>query len=71
MKRAVVAAFGWPANLPQDAVYPYTEIDREGRPLSGTNIHATFAKGETPPVNAFCSITMMKSIRDGGSFRIR
>src|SRR4029077_7708116 len=24
MKRAVVAAFGWPANLPQDAVYPYT-----------------------------------------------
>ena len=27
MKRAVVAAFGWPANLPQDAVYPYTEVD--------------------------------------------
>ena len=24
MKRAVVAAFGWPANLPKDAVYPYT-----------------------------------------------
>jgi hypothetical protein len=59
MKRAVVAAFGWPANLPQDAVYPYTEIDREGRPLSGTNKYTlTFAKGETPPVNAFWSITM-------------
>ncbi len=27
MKRAVVAAFGWPANLSHDAVYPYTEVD--------------------------------------------
>jgi hypothetical protein len=24
MKRALVAAFGWPANLEEDAVYPYT-----------------------------------------------
>ena len=37
MKRAVVAAFGWPANLPQDAVYPYTEFDGGGRKLSGAN----------------------------------
>ena len=59
MKRAVVAAFGWPANLPQDAVYPYTEVDSEGRTLSGANKYTlTFAKGETPPVNAFWSITM-------------
>ena len=59
MKRAVVAAFGWPANLPQDAVYPYTEVDREGRTLTGANKYTlTFAKGETPPVNAFWSITM-------------
>jgi hypothetical protein len=34
MKRAVVAAFGWPANLSQDAVYPYTEVDSSGRKLS-------------------------------------
>ena len=59
MKRAVVAAFGWPANLPQDAVYPYTEVDSSGHKLSGANRYTlTFAKGETPPVDAFWSITM-------------
>jgi hypothetical protein len=59
VKRAVVAAFGWPANLPQDAVYPYTEVDSGGRKLSGANRYTlTFAKGETPPVDAFWSITM-------------
>jgi hypothetical protein len=59
MKRAVVAAFGWPANLPQDAVYPYTEVDSAARKLSGANKYTlTFAKGETPPVDAFWSITM-------------
>jgi len=59
MKRAVVAAFGWPANLSQDAVYPYTEVDSSGRKLSGANTYTlTFAKGEAPPVDAFWSITM-------------
>ncbi len=59
MKRALVAAFGWPANLQADAVYPYTEIDSAGRPLSGANKYTlTFAKGQEPPVNGFWSITM-------------
>ena len=59
MKRAVVAAFGWPANLPQDAVYPYTEVDGSGQKLSGANRYTlTFAKGQTPPVSGFWSITM-------------
>ncbi|MBN9563861.1 MAG: DUF1254 domain-containing protein [Alphaproteobacteria bacterium] len=59
MKRAVVAAFGWPANLQADAVYPYTEVDSAGRPLSGAHKYRlTFAKGELPPVNGFWSITM-------------
>jgi hypothetical protein len=59
MKRAVVAAFGWPANLSHDAVYPYTEVDSTGQKLSGANRYTlTFAKGSTPPVNAFWSITM-------------
>jgi hypothetical protein len=59
MKRAVVAAFGWPANLPQDAVYPYTEVDSSGRKLSGANRYTLiFAKGLMPPVNGFWSITM-------------
>jgi hypothetical protein len=59
MKRAVVAAFGWPANLPQDAVYPYTQVDSTGQKPSGANRYTlTFAKGLTPSVNGFWSITM-------------
>jgi hypothetical protein len=59
MKRAVVAAFGWPANLQDDAVYPYTTVDVKGETLTGANKYTlTFAKGQTPPVNAFWSITM-------------
>jgi hypothetical protein len=59
MKRAVVAAFGWPANLQEDAVYPYTEVDATGQKLMGVNNYTlTFAKGQTPPVNGFWSITM-------------
>lgn len=59
MKRAVVAAFGWPANLEKDAVYPYTDVDSAGRRLTGANKYTlTFPKGQTPPVNGFWSITM-------------
>jgi hypothetical protein len=59
LKRAVVAAFGWPANLQEDAVYPYTLVDSNGETLSGANRYTlTFAKGQTPPVNGFWSITM-------------
>ena len=59
MKRAVVAAFGWPANLQNDAVYPYTLVDSKGETLTGANKYTlTFAKGQTPPVNGFWSITM-------------
>ncbi|MEW5838878.1 MAG: DUF1254 domain-containing protein [Pseudomonadota bacterium] len=59
MKRAVVAAFGWPANLQEDAVYPYTLVDSKGEKLTGANKYTlTFAKGQTPPVNGFWSITM-------------
>jgi hypothetical protein len=59
LKRAVVAAFGWPANLQADAVYPYTDVDGTGQKLSGANRYTlTFAKGQTPPVHGFWSITM-------------
>ncbi|HME71280.1 MAG TPA: DUF1254 domain-containing protein [Myxococcota bacterium] len=59
LKRAVVAAFGWPANLQEDAVYPYTQVDSTGQTLTGANKYTlTFPKGETPPVNGFWSITM-------------
>jgi hypothetical protein len=59
MRRAVMAAFGWPTNLEKDAVYPYTDLDSAGAQLSGSNKYTlTFAKGQTPPVNGFWSITM-------------
>jgi hypothetical protein len=59
MKRAVVAAFGWPANQERDAVYPYTEVDSTGQTLTGANKYTlTFPKDATPPVNGFWSITM-------------
>ena len=65
LKRATVAAFGWPANLPEDAVYPYTLTDSTGATLNGANNYTmTFPKGQTPPVNGFWSITMY--LIDGG-----
>lgn len=65
LKRAVVAAFGWPANREEDAVYPYAQVDGDGQPLTGVaNYTLTFPKGTTPPVRAFWSITMY--MIDGG-----
>lgn len=59
LKRAVVAAFGWPANQQDDAVYPYTQVDSSGQTLTGANNYTlTFAKDATPPTNGFWSITM-------------
>ncbi|MGO4396554.1 DUF1254 domain-containing protein [Variovorax sp. M-6] len=59
LKRATVAALGWPANQEKDAVYPYTEVDSKGEKLTGTNKYTvTFPKGQMPPVNGFWSITM-------------
>lgn len=63
--RALIAAFGWPANLPQDAVYPTTLVDSAGATLNGANKYTlTFPKGQTPPVDGFWSITMY--FDDGG-----
>jgi hypothetical protein len=65
LKRATVAALGWPANLQDDAVYPYTEVDGNGEKLTGSNNYTlTFAEGQTPPVDGFWSITMY--MVDGG-----
>lgn len=59
LKRAVVAAYGWPANQEKDAVYPYTEVDSTGQPLTGAGKYTlTFARDATPPVSGFWSITM-------------
>ena len=65
LARALIAAVGWPANLPEDAVYPVAQVNREGKKLNGANKYTvTFAKGQTPPVDGFWSITMY--FDDGG-----
>lgn len=65
LKRATVAAFGWPANQQEEAVYPTVDVDSTGAALNGANKYTlTFAKGETPPVKAFWSVTMY--MIDGG-----
>ncbi|UJR18272.1 hypothetical protein I4U23_005175 [Adineta vaga] len=59
LRRAYIAAYGWGANLREDAIYPHTTVDSDGKKLSGANKYVLhFAKGQTPPVNAFWSITM-------------
>jgi hypothetical protein len=59
--RAGVSAFGWGANLDKDAIYPSTK-DSDGSALVGANTYVIhFAKGETPPVDGFWSITMYDS----------
>ena len=47
------------ANRPQDAVYPTSEGDADGKPYSGENKYVMhFNKGEMPPVDGFWSLTM-------------
>lgn len=59
LTRAAIAMVGLGANLPQDAVYPDTRVDDQANPLNGaSNYVLHFAKGQTPPVNAFWSVTM-------------
>jgi len=57
--RAVVALIGLGANLPADAIYPNAFVDGDGKPLSGAHRYVVhFDKGQTPPANAFWSMTM-------------
>ncbi|MCC7086226.1 MAG: DUF1254 domain-containing protein [Pirellulales bacterium] len=59
LERAFITAIGLGANRPQDAVYPTSEVDGDGHPYRGTHKYTIhFPKGQTPPVNAFWSITM-------------
>lgn len=56
--RAVVARVGLGANLPQDAMYPSTHLDDQGRVLNGHHAYRIhFAADQLPPVNAFWSVT--------------
>jgi hypothetical protein len=57
--RSAVALVGLGANLPEDALYPATTVDSTGRKLTGKYRYAVhFPKGQTPPVQAFWSLTL-------------
>jgi hypothetical protein len=57
--RALATAIGLGANRPQDAVYPTSLKDAVDKPYEGSNKYVMrFAKGQTPPVEGFWSITM-------------
>ena len=59
LQRALLTAIGLGANRPEDAVYPTSEVDADGKPYSGANKYVMhFPKGELPPVDGFWSLTM-------------
>ena len=59
LKRAIVTQLGLGANLPEDAIYPLNLADDTGKPLDGANNYVLhFDKGQTPPVDAFWSVTL-------------
>jgi hypothetical protein len=61
-QRALVTAIGLGANRPEDAVYPMSKKSGPGllaRKYDGANKYVMrFAKGQTPPVKGFWSLTM-------------
>jgi hypothetical protein len=57
--RAFIALIGLGANLPEDAVYPTTDIDNANQPFNTNHEYTmTFPAGQTPPAQGFWSITM-------------
>ena len=68
LKRAVcnwLQGTGW--NQPEDAIYPLTFTDAEGKPLAGSNEYVLhFSKQELPPAIAFWSVSPYNA--DGFAF---
>lgn len=59
LDRASVARWGLGALPAEDAIYPSTAVDVDGRPLTGASRYVMhFAKTALPPVNAFWSMTL-------------
>jgi hypothetical protein len=59
LQRALITAIGLGANRPQDAVYPTSEVDADGKPYDGANKYVMhFDKGRLPPADGFWSLTM-------------
>jgi hypothetical protein len=60
LMRAGAAKGGIYGNDAVEAAYPLTRVDEKGETLDGSkhNYTLTFPAGQTPPVNAFWSVTM-------------
>jgi hypothetical protein len=57
--RAATTQFGLGANIGQEALYPSTFTDSQGKPLSGNSSYLIhFEPGQTPPVDGFWSVSM-------------
>jgi hypothetical protein len=58
-RRAQVALMGLGTGLAEDAISPWTDVDREGKPLGGAHRYRLrFAAGGLPPVKGLWSLTM-------------
>ena len=67
LQRGAIAMAGIGANLQEDAVYPTAFTDGDGRPLDSSKRYVMrFPKGQTPPCQAFWSLTMY----DGDGFQV-
>jgi hypothetical protein len=59
LQRAYIALIGIGANVPEDAVYPMTAVDSEGKPYKGSHSYVMhFSKEQLPPVRGFWSLSM-------------
>ena len=59
LARALVTAIGLGANRGEDAIYPTSEVDADGKPYDGADKYVMhFDNGGMPPVDGFWSLTM-------------
>jgi len=59
LDRAFITGIGLGANRPEDAVYPTSLTDTNGKAYDGANKYVMhFDKGDLPPVQGFWSLTM-------------
>jgi hypothetical protein len=62
--KAAAATVGYLANDPEEASYPVCRVDADGNKLNGAQKYIlTFT--EEPPNNAFWSVTMYNTLKDG------
>jgi len=62
LQRATIALIGLGANVPEDAVYPLSNVDSNGKGYNGRNDYIFhFEEGQIPPVKGFWSLAMYDS----------